>query len=120
MTGVSPGGDFFRRVYRKVREVPRGRVATYGQIASLLGSPRAARTVGWALQALDDGSGVPWHRVVDAQGRIRVGTRGGASVLQVRLLRREGVAVDAEGTVDLGRFLWNAARPSAVRAGATG
>lgn len=100
------GGDFFQRVYARVREVPRGRVATYGQIAALLGSPRAGRSVGWALRALQDGSGVPWHRVVDAQGRIRLAAHGGAAALQAALLRREGVAVSREGTVDLARFLW--------------
>ncbi len=66
---------FARAVWRLVRRVPRGRVVTYGQIAELLGRPRAARRVGWALRIcpLD----LPWHRVVNAQGGISV--RGGAS-----------------------------------------
>jgi methylated-DNA-protein-cysteine methyltransferase-like protein len=119
-----PGGDFFQRVYAKVREVPRGRVATYGQIAALLGSPRAGRSVGWALRALEDGSGVPWHRVVDAQGRIRLAAHGGAAALQAALLRRDGIVVSRQGTIDLGRFLWMG-RPGgvgleAVRAAARG
>jgi methylated-DNA-protein-cysteine methyltransferase-like protein len=118
MRDPGPEGDFFRRVYARVREVPRGRVATYGQIAALLGSPRAGRSVGWALRALEDGSGVPWHRVVDAQGRIRLAAHGGAAALQAALLRREGIVVSREGTVDLARFLWkgSAAGAEAVRA----
>ncbi|HEY7530075.1 MAG TPA: methylated-DNA--[protein]-cysteine S-methyltransferase [Gemmatimonadota bacterium] len=112
---MGTGGDFFERVYERVREIPHGRVATYGQIAALLGSPRAARTVGWAMRALTDGSGVPWHRVVDAAGRIRLGSRGGAAALQAALLRREGVHVDADA-VDLARFGWAGPRRGARRA----
>ena len=61
-------GDFFQRVYRLVACIPPGQVATYGQIAAILGSPRAARTVGWAMQAA--GEGVPCHRVVNASGAL--------------------------------------------------
>jgi len=63
---------FFERVYEAVRAIPRGRVATYGQVARLVGVPRGARAVGWALRALDPrrARAVPWHRVVGAGGRI--------------------------------------------------
>ncbi len=95
-------GSFFQRVYRMVEQIPAGRVATYGQIAWLVGKPRGARTVGWALRALQPGSGVPWHRVVNAQGGISVAARE----LQQALLEAEGVAFDERGRIDLGVFGW--------------
>jgi len=61
---------FYRRIYRVVRHIPKGRVATYGVVARLAGRPGAARTVGWALSALPDEGDVPWWRVVNAAGRI--------------------------------------------------
>ena len=97
---------FFARVYDLVRAIPRGRVATYGQIAALLGSPRAARSVGWALQALPEATDVPWQRVVDAAGRIPTGCRGHAAYVQAELLRREGVAFREDGMVCLERHRW--------------
>ena len=60
------GGGFFDRVYTVVRRIPAGRVTSYGHVAALCGKPCAARTVGWALHGLPDGSDVPWHRVVNA------------------------------------------------------
>ena len=94
---------FFASVYRAVRAIPRGRVATYGQLARWLGVPRGARAVGWALRALpaSQSTGVPWHRVVSAGGRIAV--RGGAGpLLQRRKLKAEGVRFK-DGRVDLAR-----------------
>lgn len=96
---------FFEQVYSVVRCVPAGHVATYGQIAHLLGQPHAARTVGWAMQGLPEGSDVPWHRVVNAGGRISISDRQGA-IEQRRLLEAEGVAFDAYGRIDLDRFGW--------------
>ncbi|MBN1658995.1 MAG: methylated-DNA--[protein]-cysteine S-methyltransferase [Anaerolineae bacterium] len=97
---------FFGRVYRVVRLVPRGRVATYGQIAQALGAPRAARTVGWALRALPDGSGVPWQRVVNARGTISLAQGAGGAEIQRLLLEEEGIAFDDAGRIDLARFGW--------------
>jgi methylated-DNA-protein-cysteine methyltransferase related protein len=94
---------FFERVYEAVRAIPRGRVATYGQVAQLVGVPRGARAVGWALRALDPRRAreVPWHRVVGAGGRIS--PRAGAGpVLQRRRLQSEGVGFRS-GRVDLRR-----------------
>lgn len=84
----------FAAIYRAVRSIPQGRVATYGQVALLAGMPGAARTVGWALRALDEGShrgrAVPWHRVLGAGGVISLdGSPSG--LVQRSRLRREGV-----------------------------
>ena len=94
---------FFARVYAAVRAIPRGRVATYGQVAAMVGVPRAARAVGWALRALNPASekAVPWHRVVGAGGRISL-RAGPGPALQRRLLRAEGVAFRG-AAADLGR-----------------
>lgn len=95
--------SFFHRVYELVEQIPRGRVATYGQVATLLGVPRGARAVGWALRALPRGRQrvVPWHRVVGAGGRISP-RAGGGSLAQRRRLRAEGIRFHA-GRVDLDR-----------------
>lgn len=94
---------FFERVYAAVRAIPRGRVATYGQVARLVGVPRGARAVGWALRALDPRRtrAVPWHRVVGAGGRISL-RAGLGPVLQRERLQKEGVGFRA-GRVDLRR-----------------
>jgi len=99
-----PGAaGFFARVYAAVRSIPRGHVATYGQVALWLGAPRGARAVGWALRALrpENEACVPWHRVVGRGGRISL-REGAGPRLQVRRLRAEGVRF-VEGRVDLGR-----------------
>ncbi len=108
------GARFFESVYALVSEIPRGRVATYGQLAALLGSPRGARAVGWALRALParQAARLPWHRVVGQDGRISLGDRP-AGLEQRRRLRAEGVRFSA-GRVDLARHgLWPGARRTA-------
>lgn len=100
------GESFFERVYQVVRLIPAGRVATYGQVAHLLGAPRAARTVGWALRAVPAGSGVPWQRVVNSRGTISLGQGAGGAEIQRALLEEEGVRFDEEGRIDLARFGW--------------
>jgi len=82
-------------------------VATYGQIAALAGIPRHARQVGYALHALDDGSSVPWQRVINAGGRVSPRCRPGWSGFQRQLLEEEGVVFDSTGRIDLKRFRWN-------------
>ncbi len=100
--------SFFDRVYAVVRQIPRGQVASYGQIAALLGHPQAARTVGWALNALrgSDVDDVPWQRVINSRGRISISRVDLGADLQRALLEEEGVVFDASGHVDLGRFGW--------------
>lgn len=94
------------RVWDTVRRIPRGRVATYGQIARLAGLPGHARQVGYALHDLPRGSRVPWHRVINAQGRISARADGSAGIEQRMLLLDEGVWFDARGRVDLEQFGW--------------
>lgn len=103
--------DTWSRVYAIVRKIPRGRVASYGQVAVLAGLPRQARLVGYALHALMPGTNVPWQRVINSQGRISLPIGGnGGGALQARLLRREGVTVSPSGKIDLDRFGWRAGR----------
>jgi len=98
--------SFYDEVYRVVREIPPGKVTTYGHVAALCGTPRAARTVGWALHALPEGSGVPWQRVVNAGGGISIGKVGVPPALQRALLEDEGVVFRENGTIDLQRYGW--------------
>lgn len=94
---------FFSRVYAAVRAIPMGRVATYGQVAAVVGVPRGARAVGWALRALrgKDARHVPWHRVVGAGGRISPRAGRGPALQRTRL-RAEGVRLRG-AAVDLAR-----------------
>jgi len=96
----------YQRIYEVVRRIPRGRVATYGQVAALAGMPGHARQVGYALHALPDGSQLPWHRVVNASGRISARSVPGPELVQHQRLAREGVAVDAEGRINLNQVRW--------------
>ncbi len=91
----------FERVYTLVRQIPQGKVASYGQIARWLGWPRGARTVGWALRALETDD-VPWQRVVNAQGRVSLT----GDTTQQRLLEAEGVVFDTTGRIDLKVYGW--------------
>jgi methylated-DNA-protein-cysteine methyltransferase-like protein len=105
---------FFEQVYALVCCIPPGRVATYGQIARLLGQPHAARTVGWAMRDIPEGRDVPWHRVVNASGRVSI-RDADAALAQRRRLETEGVAFDADGRINLDRFGWVGLPPPAVQ-----
>ncbi len=100
--------NFFERVYRIVRQIPRGQVASYGQIAVLLGHPQAARTVGWALNALSptQAAEVPWQRVINSAGRISTARADLSADVQRALLEDEGVVFNARGYVDWRQFGW--------------
>lgn len=93
--------------------MPRGRVATYGQIAGLAGLPGAARQVGYALAALPDGSAIPWQRVVNARGELSARRDFDGAPRQRLRLAEEGIVFDAAGRIDLRRFGW---RPRAASA----
>lgn len=92
-------------VYAIVRRIPFGRVASYGQVAAIAGSPGSARQVGYALAALPASSNAPWHRVLNARGAISP-RPGGAAITQRLRLEREGVGFGQDGRVDLEAFGW--------------
>jgi len=96
----------YERIYRVVSRIPRGRVATYGQVAELAGLPGGARQVGYALAALSDAREVPWHRVVNAGGGISRRSEPVFELLQRELLAREGVVFNASGRLSFARFGW--------------
>ena len=105
---------FFARVYALVARIPRGRVATYGQIARMLGTPRAARTVGWAMHDNPHGSRVPCHRVVQQGGSCSPNFCIGDPGKQRRLLEREGVQFLLEGRVDMEIHSWRPERDAVL------
>ncbi len=110
--------QFYDAVYRATCMIPPGRVTTYGTLAAMLGRPMASRAVGYALRALPDGTDVPWHRVINAQGRISLKARHpGETDQQRHLLEQEGVAFDAEDRVDLQVFGWAGTLPDALHPG---
>ena len=99
-----------QRVHALVRRVPAGRVVTYGQVAALVGAPRAARAVGQAIRVCPPG--VPWHRVVNGRGTISRRGDGSGALSQRFLLEGEGVRF-SRGRIDLGRYRW----PAGARVG---
>lgn len=102
---MTPGSSY-QRIYAVVRRIPRGRVTTYGAVARMAGLAGQARMVGYALSALRDGTSVPWHRVINAQGRLSLDRAAtGAGITQRVRLEREGVAF-AGDRVSLARFGW--------------
>jgi len=95
-------------IYAVVRMIPNGSVATYGQIARLAGRPNGARQVGYALAALPDEHDVPWHRVINAQGKVSLRATPGYEDVQQLLLEDEGVEFGINRVVDLGQYQWDA------------
>ncbi len=98
--------DFFQRVYRIVAQIPEGKVATYGQIAAMLGNPRGARTVGWAMQAAPSYLNLPCHRVVNKSGMLAPGYAFGGSENQRVWLEAEGIGFLCDGRIDMKQHLW--------------
>ncbi len=98
--------SFYDQVYAVVRQIPEGRVATYGQIALLCGSPRASRAVGYALHYNPMPGVIPCHRVVNREGRVAPAFAFGGPDVQQQLLEAEGVTFLEEGQVDLKACLW--------------
>jgi len=95
-----------QRILDIVRRIPQGRVATYGQVATLAGYPGHARQVGYALHDLPDGTDVPWQRVINARGGVSPRTAPGRDGYQRHLLEEEGVVFDDSGRVDLCHYRW--------------
>jgi methylated-DNA-protein-cysteine methyltransferase related protein len=100
---ISPPNTTYAAIYKAVKKIPNGKVATYGQIARLAGFPNHARLVGYALHALRDPS-IPWHRVINARGEISLSDVG--SEVQRGLLANEGIIFSMSGKVDLKQFGW--------------
>jgi len=97
----------YEKIYATIRRIPKGRVATYGQIAILTGIPNQPRQVGYALNALpDELTNVPWHRVINAKGEISQRAFGGCEPKQRKLLEKEGVPFNNKNRVDLARYRW--------------
>lgn len=99
--------DFFRRVYRIVGKIPAGKVATYGQIASLLGQPWNGRVVGWAMRMAPGHLNLPCHRVINRYGELAPGYAFGGKEIQRMMLETEGITFKSDGTVDLKKHLWD-------------
>ena len=97
--------NFFEKVYEAVKKIPKGKVATYGQIAHAVGAPRAARQVGWALHVNPEPGIIHCHRVVNRMGRLAPAFAFGGEKTQASLLRAEGVEVSEEYIVDLTKYL---------------
>lgn len=98
--------SFFENVYKAVQLIPRGKVATYGQIARMIGAPRSSRAVGYALHANPRPGVIPCHRVVNREGRLAPTFAFGGPEIQAQLLESEGVEVGEDFVVDLGKYLW--------------
>ena len=114
--------DFYDRVWALVREIPPGRVTTYGRIARALGAPRASRGVGWALKAVARSGGgplaVPCHRVVNREGALTGRHHFETPTVMEERLRAEGVAFTPDGRVDLAAHVWDPGAPHAREPGA--
>lgn len=95
----------YERIYAVVRQIPPGRVATYGQIAAIVGGC-TARMVGYAMAAVPFGSDVPWQRVINRQGKISLRTSGHGSARQRQLLEAEGIRFDVKERVDFEKVGW--------------
>lgn len=96
--------SFFDQVYEAVKIIPRGSVASYGDIARFLGNPKASRIVGYALHVNPEPGLVPCHRVVNREGRLAPAFAFGGTDAQRKLLEAEGVTVSLEGYVDMDKY----------------
>lgn len=94
----------FEKIYEAVKTIPRGRVATYGQVAMLAGNPRWARVVGYALHVNPKPGEIPCHRVVNREGKTSVAFAFGGEDMQRQLLEDEGIVFESDGTVDLDKY----------------
>jgi methylated-DNA-protein-cysteine methyltransferase-like protein len=96
----------YERIYAIIRRIPKGKVATYGQIAMMAGLAGHARQVGYALHVLPQKSNVPWQRVINAQGRISLRSHDIHSSIQKEILLAEGVSFDADDRISLAEYGW--------------
>ena len=94
----------FEKIYEVVKSIPKGKVATYGQVALLAGNPRWARVVGYALHVNPEPGIIPCHRVVNREGRVAPGFAFGGEGVQRQLLESEGIVFESDGRIDLGKY----------------
>lgn len=100
--------EAFREAVKKVvRRIPKGRLASYGQVAMLAGYPQRPRQVGMVLRGLPEGTELPWHRVVNQQGYVPSRGRWWGAMVQIQRIREEGIPVSEDGTLDLRAHRWN-------------
>ena len=110
MSPKKPRSTGFRdAVLKVVARIPKGRLASYGQVAMMAGYPRAARQVGWVLHGLPSGSNMPWQRVVNTNGYVPSKGREFDAMQQIALLRGEGIEVGDDGAMDLESYRWDGA-----------
>ncbi len=98
--------SLYASFYEIIQKIPEGKVATYGQIASLAGYPGYARQVGYALNSIPEGVDIPWHRVINARGMISIKKGGGFDDIQRLMLEEEGVIFDSNNRIPLSTFQW--------------
>jgi methylated-DNA-protein-cysteine methyltransferase-like protein len=108
MKSVNGTSAFCRKVCEIVRNIPPGRVLTYGMIAEYAGRPRGSRTVAWILHSCSKKAKLPWHRVVNRMGTLSL-REGGAYEMQRYLLEEEGVFFDDKDRIDFDRYVWRPA-----------
>ena len=97
--------SFTERLKALIKQIPIGKVATYGQIALYAGNPRASRQVAWVLHSSSRKDNLPWHRVINSKGRISLPKDRGYD-LQKKLLENEGVVFDEDDFIDLDEYIW--------------
>jgi len=102
----SENSSFSQRIKALIKKIPRGKVATYGQIATYAGNPRASRLVVWVLNSFGEKDKLPWHRVINSKGRISLKPDQGYEI-QKMLLQNEGIEFGKDDSIDLKRYLWN-------------
>ncbi|MFX1284206.1 MAG: MGMT family protein [Promethearchaeota archaeon] len=97
--------SFSQRVKDIIKKIPTGKVATYGQIATYAGNPRASRQVAWILHSSSQKDNLPWHRVINSKGRISLPHNGGYEI-QKELLEKEGIVFSVNDKIDFNLYLW--------------
>ncbi|MBA7541057.1 DNA base-flipping protein [subsurface metagenome] len=97
--------SFYQKVIAIIKNIPEGKVATYGQIATYAGNPRAARQVSYILHSSSRKENLPWHRVINSKGSISL-KPGHGYELQKQMLKKEGITFQENDCIDLKRFLW--------------
>ena len=97
--------DFTQDVINIIKNIPEGKVFTYGRIAKLAGNPNGARQVSWLLHSSSKKYNLPWHRVINSQGRIALKAQDGQDYQKI-LLEKEGVEIDSTNKIDLKKYIW--------------